>query len=168
MHKGWYNPRNMAMCGGAVTATAAQFPTIALFNNSAYAHNILVTDWQLSQQNPGRWFIGAYNTNIGGTVQTSQSMFPNISIKAGVVTFVSEVSETFAGFGYCTSAAGSAFAFWPHDYPFMVLSPGWSLIMQNNTPANSVYFGFQWAWVTPAEFEPDMWIAANLALGNNG
>lgn len=143
-------PRRTAIAQISGTATAAQFATAALYNNSNGSQILRVWDVAVTQQGAGRFFVNLQQVNLAGTVNPILPAFSNEAPLLGIATFNSLAAENFTQ-GYIISAAANVVWQWPHDYPIVHLTAGWSFVVQDNTAAAQIYIGITYDWIKPEE-----------------
>ena len=152
----------MAYAGSTIAATASQFSTLQLFNNSQYAELLLVRDWVLGSSGTNTWVLNVGQTNLGLTTVPVNPVNPLDIVPPGLVT--SGATATQITTGYQLRGFAAPGLNWYHDFPFAILPANWYFTMQvqnvNILETISVY----WEAITPDQLNEDAWLARNLEL----
>jgi hypothetical protein len=144
-----------AYAAAASAAVAANNSFISFFNDSSAAQVLALRDFgldvQLSASIEGfviaRQKIGA-NPVQGSSVYTSQGSMPGQLLTGSVAA-----NPAFSLF-----ASGNTFSpGWPHEFPIVVLAPGWSITAYATTQNAALILSFWWEWMFPAQLlNPDI------------
>jgi hypothetical protein len=144
------------MMGSRNTGTPTNNATVALYNNSAGPQYLVVRSMSLvaaaNQQ-------GRFAFTQGQTWTVSGSQIPIIPTEAALPGTIGSV-DTATNFGqFFPFTAASGYWTIQQDIPFCILPPGWALIIQLVTAAQSLNAGIVWETIFAEEldFLCDMW-----------
>jgi len=148
----WFRPRQAAR-GGVPLTTATNYATTALYNNSTGSTVLVVRDWQCSQGGDGNYTaqFGYYQGRLTGTNYPATPLFPGDAVPNGLVDYSDQphiLPAEYANCGWITLSA-----YWPHDFPFAILPPGWSLFLQAPAKTTILSFGIVWECVSIDELD---------------
>lgn len=132
---------------GAGTGTGANFPTVALFNNSTGA-NYLVVRENFTIATTAFVLQGGYvQGRLSGTNFPAQPLVPTEKLQAGLVDFSNQAAALAEISLYGNSA-------WFHDFPLAIIPPGWSWAWQSASAGDTIKVSFQWEAVDAQQIRP--------------
>lgn len=143
------DPSRCAYGMGSFTNTAANNAFVSLFNDSNQYHlGIFAAGLDISSIQTIDGFVVAQGIQ-GAAAEQGQPVVTGRGPVAGVITTGEVVTKPSNNFPTLQAASSQL---WQHDFPFLVLYPGWSLSvyasLANNTP---LVFGFWWEVLLPDE-----------------
>jgi hypothetical protein len=141
------------MRGRGEVSGAAHFATVSLYNNSTGAQVLVVRDLHVDS-NGEPIGTGYVSGTIGTHTGLEASLLVGDAIKPGLVYTLDDT--TLLSYDWGSTNGTAVDAWWPHDFPFAVIQPGWSLFVQCNnrgaTPADYIV-SFAWEAITSDELD---------------
>lgn len=146
--------------GHITNAGAATHTTAALTNNSNAAELILVWQVVYGLNFSGEEIFSYQQLPVMGTLGTSAPLVPGDAPPPGILS----TGDQPAQFPFDWNMSFATFAqYWPATFPFAVIPPGWSLVVQESgTPTNSIDLNFFWEAIRAPEFE--RWYAGHVEV----
>ncbi len=148
----WFRPRE-AMRGQATpsTAGAGDYNTKALYNDSTGPIVLVVRHWNCQVTAAGVVNFFYNQGRLTGTNYPAQPLYPGDALKNGLVDYSQPSSAGTPDFAIYLGAAGMEI--WRHEYPFAILPPGWSLVIQAGSTAAVMGAAFLWECVRIDELD---------------
>lgn len=143
------NPLDCAYALGAITPTAGQFPFVALYNNDNLGKYIAVHDVAIRGGGLAGLVAGGVirSSSVGANDVTPSPVVTNAATPQGVLRTGSIAA--LPAFNIENGFGGSAPS-WPHEYPLLVLAPGWSLAIYAAAVSNLFTLSFWWQSIDAA------------------
>lgn len=130
-----------------VGATLVVFSFVSLYNEASSPVHIAVRDWAQFGSTTAQTFGFVVAQGAVGTLVTQGlPVVTNGPMLAGSI--YSGQAAALPAFNFA-AAAGAAGPFWPHDYPALVLTPGFSITAYRTASNNGLQFGFWWELLWP-------------------
>lgn len=131
------------------------FATVALFNNTVGAHNLVVRNWMADgtgTTQTGR--IALLNSRIAFTSHGNVvPMLPTEAPQAGVIDQLDSAAITLTTYHWPFQFGNTSLS--PNiEIPFCAIPPGWSLIFQLLGTGTTLRVGIQWEAVEPDQMDP--------------
>jgi hypothetical protein len=145
----WFRPRQAAR-GYASPAAPANKQTILLNNSSGAEKYLIVRAFFVRQANNDDIGVGYVNGTLSGTAAQQGNLFPGDGSLPGAVYTLDDA--TTRSYDFQITPSQNTF-WWQHDFPFAVLQPGQSLLLQDTTAAHAMAVAFFWEAVFPAELD---------------
>jgi hypothetical protein len=79
---------------------------------------------------------------VGSSQGLVTALLPSEASQAGLIASIDTTTVYPADYNLALTSTGEAE--WFHDYPFAVISPGWSLVFQNSTAAQALTCSAIW------------------------
>ena len=134
--------RNSAWQGATVTASAGDFSTIALYNNSIGDRLLVVHHLEASVGAAALISFAIVQGQLGTVSGTPINVTSGQPQLTGQLSTAS--STALPSPSYNVRLQTTVPWLWPHEYPFAVLTPGWSLAIYHNTAAAQLWGSFYW------------------------
>lgn len=155
--------RNLRKCARGTydwdTPGWSNTPVTALFNDSPGPELLLVHAITTSDDADNKGPISAgYFYGLIGTLNGNSPIFPGQAV-AGQISFDDTTTIYTPDWFFGTQGMGSVKVYstldggWPHEYPFAVLPPGWSLFTQNLIAGEAAVTDFWWEAIYAERFE---------------
>lgn len=138
----WFRPRQAAQTGGGITPT--NFGAVGLFNDSIGDRVLVVRSIRATSDGVN---IEAQTYNLHGHLSTIQAgQIPVMSSTPQIpgTLYMQDLASLPSNLGYQFSAVINGDSYWPHDFPFAVIEPGWSLVAVNEQQGKSTTVSFMW------------------------
>ena len=137
----WFRPRQAAR-GLKVTGTPVNRATVSIFNSSTGPQYLIVRDIRIAGTASDSIQASFQNGQIG----TSQGLVaPMVSGDAAPMGLIASIDTATAFAGDNSLDLGTQGTFtWYHDYPFAVIQPGVSLVLQDPTVAHGITVSAIW------------------------
>lgn len=134
------------MRGAVVITSPTHFATAALYNNSTGAYVLVVRD--LNAVTNGFPIVASLHGTIGTHTGTEAPLITGEAVGPGLVYSLDDASAITPDY-----ALGSFTQF--HDFPYAVIYPGWSLVVQDTVAAVTVPapYAFIWEYIEPDELD---------------
>jgi hypothetical protein len=161
-----FHPRESAFGGSKVTSDGSHGPLIGVYNASAYARVILVRGFIVTCSGSSGAWMGTIQGNLSATLLNSSPFYASDALPAGKV-FVTQAADGTFGTDNLALAGNTPFT-WSSDRPLCALPFGWSFIVTAGATTATLFGSFMWEELTPEQLDEGRWLAANLALANNG
>jgi hypothetical protein len=146
----WFRPRQAMRGQGNISPTNRA--TISLYNDTKGRNFLIVRDVRVQGLTTIRNQISYLNAQIGSTTGCAQQpLLPSAPALGGTV-YAIDTSTVYPPDFLMTSLTGID-ATWPHDFPFAVLEPGWSLVVQSATTGGFMYVDFLWESIEPDQLD---------------
>lgn len=162
MNYGRMRPRRMAYSGTRVGNVAADFSTLALFNNSSYAELLIVRAWSVSTTAAAIFYLNVTQGNLGGTPVPITPFIPTEAPPPGIVTFLNPTVAP--SIGWTQLVAANVSSNWPIDFPFAIVPVGWSWSAAVNTANLATTASVMWEAIMPDQLDELAWLQANAAI----
>ena len=144
-------PSRCAYAQNGQAAVAAVYSFIALYNDSPAPYVLAVHDWQvLRVASTFTEGFAVIHGQIGSGARQGQPVVSNRQRMPGIVTAGTLAALNTTSFypSGITNNDG-----WHHEFPMVVLTPGWSLVMQLGTVNAALAGSFWWQVLTPEELD---------------
>jgi len=137
----WFRPNQAAR--GFASVSATNKATVSLFNNSKGRNFLVVRDVRPWIADASLDLAVSYNNGqVGTSAGTAQPLVPSMPAPAGQVFAID--TATAYNEDYSLISAAWLPGIWPHDFPFAVLEPGWSLVIQSTNNGLTLLCSFVW------------------------
>jgi hypothetical protein len=136
-----FRPRQAAR-GGKNLASVTNLATVALFNNSTGPQVLVVRDILIVGTANDMIATAYVPGQVGASPGLVQPLLPTDALPAGLVTSADTVTSYPAD--YLLPLSSTADFEWWHDYPFAVVTPGWSFVLQERTSAKAMTVSLLW------------------------
>ncbi len=146
----WFRPRQAAR-GGIVSHTPTNFGTVSLYNPSTGPHVLVVRTWRHQAAANITYVWGYNNGRLSGTAGNVAPLFPGDAKPQGLVDY-QDAAATITG-DFEEKSVASGLLFWPHNFPFACIPPGWCLFVQGQSSASPIDCSFEWEAVEIDELE---------------
>lgn len=150
MSHNWLNVRRMAR-GGFSFTTFTNLGTLALFNNGQGAEMIAVWAWQAAQNTTTTLGLGIAQGSVGGTALTAQPCVTGGMLGPGTLTKLDTATSYALDWLSPFGVIGAPYL--QASFPYCVLQPGWSCIIQDQHTGDSVAMSIYWEWLHPEDLE---------------
>jgi hypothetical protein len=137
----WGNPARSAYAVHQAAAVAAQFPFVSLFNDGSAQYLLAIIDIgnDPAASSPAGYVIS--QGQIGSNPRQGLPVVTGRTTVQGVVTQGNAATlPSINLFPFNTGSSGA----WPHEFPLIVLSPGWALTQYGNTVNQPATVSFWW------------------------
>lgn len=136
--------------GRILDAGEATNTTAALTNNSLSPHILKVWKPQSNRAGGGALLCSYQRIDIFSTLGVVAPIVPGDPAPPGIIS-AGDLPAAFPADWIFTD--GTNLVPWPATFPFAVLLPGWSLVVQNmTTPTDPIDISFWWEWCYPEDF----------------
>lgn len=157
MH-GYGKPGRCAYAATTLTPGAANFTFFSLYNDQVSAYVLAVHDWAWFTD-PEQFVHGfvvsqgkiGSNPVQGSPVVSNRQPMPG-QLLSGTAA-VAPAFSFFPTFGGAVNGGFSALGGWPHAFPMVVLTPGWSLTAYTANVATPMGLSYFWEVLTADELE---------------
>lgn len=137
---------------GTGNITAVNHATFALFNNSTSGRFLVVDDWSWDDTTSTANFMSTYSrTRLTGSAGTAVTVFPESGAVPGLIDVSDQAVQLTADGQF--KGPTNVDRYWPHEFPYAVVPPNWSFVLQDFNGAHSVQVNFWWIALFPLEFE---------------
>jgi hypothetical protein len=147
----------LARCAYAnqeVPLLAANFAFVSLYNDSSAAQVLAVREYAVEQRSDSTTGFKVAQGLLGSSPIQGKPVYTNAGSMPGVL---SQGYVTVLPLMDLATAGGSTIAGWAHDFPMIVLAPGWAITAYQAAAGTSFFFGFWWEWMYPAQLlNPDI------------
>lgn len=130
----WFRPRQAAR-GSITLGNVTNYSTVALFNSSSGAHYLVIRDYETIFADPGGLTsIGYVQGQLGTAGGVKTPLVPGEAVPPGILTSLDSATLLTLDWPlpWMGGAMNNSSAWWPHNFPFAVLPPGWSFVLQDN------------------------------------
>jgi hypothetical protein len=146
-----FHARRMMRAAG-VQGNATNRATFGLFHDGTGSRVIVVRDFNFSANTSVLWNLSVQQLDLAGTALTKNPLVVGDAPSIGKPTYL-DTATVYAP-DYVVALLANTQGYWNHDFPFAVLLPGWSLIIQSNTNATGApRLGFIWEAVDAEELD---------------
>ena len=136
-----FRPRQAARASKSL-GVPTNHATVALYNNSSGPYLLVVRDFQISGTANDTIAVSYQPGAIGASPGLVQTLIPTDQLPAGQILSV-DTATVYPG-DYILSLAGYSTFEWFHDFPFGVLTPGFSVVFQAVTIAHAMTVAVVW------------------------
>lgn len=150
-YRGSVRPSRCAYAMTNAPQNGTNFGFISLYNDSVAPYVLAVHDTSgdsLNAISPAGWTVqqGIQGSNPvnGNPMVTGRQRMQGQVYQGNLAVLPTMTLPLLGPFGQY---------FWPHEFPFIVLTPGWSLTMYGNTAGSQFDWGFIWQVLTPDELD---------------
>jgi hypothetical protein len=145
----YFRPRQ-AMVGFGRVATSTNQATVTLYNNSTGSQCLAVRDWTINGSSGNLSRLSLQPGLIGTPFTTQSPIIPDSATLAGIITFI-DTTTLFTGIYEPEMISGGVQ--WLHNFPFCVLPPNWSLVVQAFSTGQGILASFVWEAIEPDELD---------------
>lgn len=146
----WFRPRQAARGQGFISGPT-NYGTVALWNSSTAAQIMVVRALRVltsSQDTPSVCYLQG---SIGGTAGVVQPLVPGDAAPPGKITSLDDATQITPDWWFSLPSSGDDW--WPHNFPFAILLPNWSLVVQANSKAENCRVSFLWESITEDQLD---------------
>ena len=146
----WFRPRQAA--AGTATVAATNYATGLLYNAGRGAFLLALRDFLITPSAANNFSVGAIQgLPTGAGAGTQQQLVATEALSAGLVYSV-DSATFYSPYGHYPYAPVAGYG-WPHEFPVMVVPPGWCAFIQAAVKALTVNFDFTWEAIGPDELD---------------
>lgn len=145
----WHKPARMAYASNS-SANVTNFNFVSLFNDSNGPYLLAVHDaFNIGDNASALQGFVVSNSKLGSSpVQGISLLTGEGAIPGQVLAGFVAALPTVGLFNWTAGING-----WGHEWPFVVLRPGWSVTMYPQAVNTLTHTGFFWEYLTPDELE---------------
>ncbi len=146
----WFRPRQAARFWNPHENVASAYTTLYLYNNSTGPHVLVVRDIYPFSSNDNVCYF-AYERGFSGSVTgTIVSLYPGEALPPGQLYYEDRASAISPDYQFPLTITGNPNPQlnWNHNFPFAVIPPGWSLVLQNGGTADGLGVAGFYEYVT--------------------
>ena len=136
-----FRPR-MASRGSKATGVPTNRATVSLYNNSTGTYVLAVRDFTVAGTAADSIALSYQPGQIGSSQGLVASFLPTDAIQAGLIASVDTLTVYAADYTVPLNTTGEWE--WFHEFPFAVISPGFSLVWQCGTAAHAIVVSAVW------------------------
>lgn len=141
----WFRPRE-AVRGFGNQSSNTNNANVSLYNNSTGAQLLVVRGYRVSASAALSVDSAMVQGNPGGTLGNRQELMPNQATNPGVI-LINDFSAALTGTWRVIVPSGDD-TYWPHNFPFALIPPGWALQFQGIGTGTSMRVDFLWEAIT--------------------
>lgn len=147
-----FRPRQAAR--GLISPSGSNSTTACLYNNSTAAQILVVRDIVPYANSAPYAVVTSYQQGLLGTKGGLVTpLWPGEAALPGVLTNFDTATAFTGDYALPIFQVANGYAFWTHNFPFAIIPPNWSLVVQDGTNRGIYQVSFMWEAVFPDELD---------------